>query len=56
MHPLLIFGHDAPNGLVEKKDKGNTYLIGLDTGCVYGGKLTAYSITEETLIQVDSKK
>jgi len=54
--PLIIFGHDAPNGLVVKKANGQTYLIGLDTGCVYGGKLTAYSIEDEMLIQVKSKQ
>jgi len=55
-YPLLIFGHDAPNGLVIKKHKGRTYLLGLDTGCVYGGKLTAYSIEDEVLVQVESKQ
>ena len=55
-HPLIIFGHDAPNGLVIKENDNERYLIGLDTGCVYGGKLSAYSIGEDLLIQVESKQ
>ena len=33
---LLVYGHDSPVGLVD-----GSWAVGLDTGCVKGGKLTA---------------
>jgi diadenosine tetraphosphatase ApaH/serine/threonine PP2A family protein phosphatase len=35
----VIYGHDSKRGLQTKK-----YSIGIDTGCVKGGKLTAVVI------------
>jgi bis(5'-nucleosyl)-tetraphosphatase (symmetrical) len=35
----IAFGHWSTLGLVERED-----LLGLDTGCVWGGKLTAVRI------------
>jgi hypothetical protein len=53
----LIFGHDAPGGLVVKRIEPETppYLVGLDTGCVYGGKLSAWILEEDEIVQVDAK-
>lgn len=52
---VLIFGHDAPGGLVVKRRQdGRPYLIGLDTGCVYGRQLTAYALEEDCVYQVKS--
>ncbi len=49
----LVFGHDAPGGLVvRRRADGSPYLIGLDTGCVYGGRLTAWILEEDRLVQV----
>ncbi|MBT4500318.1 MAG: hypothetical protein HOC74_21505, partial [Gemmatimonadetes bacterium] len=54
---LLIFGHDAPGGLVLKKHpSGHLYLIGLDTGCVYGNQLTAYVLEEDNLVQIPCRR
>ena len=54
---LLVFGHDAPGGLVVKKhSSGPPYLIGLDTGCVYGNQLTAYVMEEDRLFRVQCKQ
>ena len=40
---LVLFGH-TPSALPRIHTvRGRTLAIGLDTGCVYGGKLTAYS-------------
>lgn len=51
---LLLFGHDAPGGLVVKKRADDLpYLIGLDSGCVYGHQLTGYLLEENRLVQVD---
>ena len=52
---LIIFGHDAPGGLVVKRrDDGSPYVIGLDSGCIYGGRLTGYVLEEDRLVQVES--
>jgi hypothetical protein len=55
-HSLLIFGHDAPGGLVVKRRHGDLYLLGLDTGCVYGGALTGYLVEEDRLVEVTSRQ
>jgi bis(5'-nucleosyl)-tetraphosphatase (symmetrical) len=51
----VIFGHWSTLGLVLKDN-----LISLDTGCVWGGKLTAVSLTnnanERSVVQVDCEQ
>ena len=50
---LIVFGHDAPEGLVQRRRAdGSPYLIGLDTGCCYGGRLTAYLLEADALASV----
>ncbi|MXW03611.1 MAG: hypothetical protein F4Z81_00930 [Gemmatimonadetes bacterium] len=52
---LIIFGHDAPGGLViKRRDDGSPYVIGLDSGCIYGGQLSGYVLQEDRLVQVAS--
>ena len=53
----LVFGHDAPGGLVVKRKAAESrpYLVGLDTGCVYGGALTAWSLEEDAFFSVKSR-
>ena len=48
---LVVFGHWAKQGLVLKKN-----MIGLDTGCVYGNKLSALILPEQTIHQVPAQK
>lgn len=43
----VVFGHWARRGLVHT-DK----VVGLDTGCVYGGRLSAWILEEDRLVQV----
>ena len=38
----MIFGHWSALGLVQRAG-----IVGLDTGCVWGGALTAYDLDEE---------
>lgn len=45
----IIFGHWSTLGLVLRD-----HLISLDTGCVWGGKLSAVRLSDRLLIQVDS--
>jgi bis(5'-nucleosyl)-tetraphosphatase (symmetrical) len=47
----VIFGHWARRGLVRKQ-----WVLGLDTGCVYGGKLSAWIQEEDRLVQVPAEK
>lgn len=52
---LLVFGHDAPGGLVVKRrSDGRPCLLGLDSGCVYGRQLSGYILEEDRLVQVES--
>jgi diadenosine tetraphosphatase ApaH/serine/threonine PP2A family protein phosphatase len=48
---LTIFGHWSAKGLVIKNN-----CIGLDTGCVYGGQLTALSLPDKKIFQVPALK
>ena len=53
----LVFGHDAPGGLVVKRgDDGTPYLVGLDSGCVYGFQLSAYVLDDRRILQVPSRQ
>ncbi|MEP6607107.1 MAG: symmetrical bis(5'-nucleosyl)-tetraphosphatase [Burkholderiaceae bacterium] len=44
----VIFGHWSAEGLVARSN-----VIGLDTGCVWGGKLTALRLSDRALFQRD---
>ncbi len=48
---LVVYGHWAAQGLMIRD---NT--IGLDTGCVWGGKLTALILPEREIIQIEALK
>ncbi len=46
----VVFGHWSALGLVQRE-----YLTGLDSGCVWGGKLSARRLSDGLLVQVDCK-
>ncbi|MBT4097185.1 MAG: hypothetical protein HOM68_15540 [Gemmatimonadetes bacterium] len=54
----IIFGHDAPGGLVIKRRAEDevAWAMGLDSGCIYGGELTAYVQDSDRIVQVPSQQ
>ena len=52
----VVFGHDALRGLVRREHDGELVAIGLDTGCVYGGKLSGWIPQEDRIVSVDSPR
>ena len=49
--PFIVYGHTPRPRVLERKGS-----IGIDTGCVYGGHLTAYIIEDKSLVQVLAHK
>jgi len=52
----VVFGHDAARGLVQVHRHGALLLAGLDTGCVYGGRLTALRLRDGHVLQVPAAR
>ena len=48
---LVIFGHDAKRGIQIEE-----HAIGLDSGCVYGNKLTGIVFPEKELVSIEALK
>jgi predicted phosphodiesterase len=52
----VIFGHDSRRGLVRVLRDDRPFLVGLDTGCVYGGQLSGWFPDQDRLVQVQARK
>ena len=52
----VVFGHDAIVGRVEVRRDGALHVVGLDTGCVYGGALTGFVVPEERFVTVPAAR
>jgi hypothetical protein len=48
---LVVFGHHASAGLQQ-----HPHAIGLDTGCVYGGRLSACVLPERRIVSVPARR
>lgn len=48
---FIYFGHHAAQGL-----QRHPYALGLDTGCVYGRRLSAFVLPDKRLISVEARK
>ena len=53
---LVVFGHDARVGLVQKYEGSVKVALGLDTGCVYGGPLTGWVMESDELVTAMPKR
>jgi hypothetical protein len=54
---LIVVGHKplmAP--MVLRRKDGAPIVANIDTGCVYGNRLTAYLVNEDRLMQVPSRQ
>lgn len=51
----VIFGHSVFDEPLKRVTPGGGTAFGIDTGCVYGGKLTALILPERTFISIDGK-
>lgn len=49
---LVIHGHTSKLGLIDRRP----YSLGLDTGCVKGGRLTGYLLEEDRLLSVPARR
>ncbi len=49
--PFVVYGHTPRKNVLKRR-----YSLGIDTGCVWGGKLTALILPENEIIQVNSAK
>lgn len=49
--PFVIYGHTPRPNVLERPGS-----IGIDTGCVYGGHLTAYVLDDKSFVQVRARK
>ena len=49
--PFVVYGHNARPKVFRHPGS-----IGIDTGCVYGGHLTAYVLEDQSIFQVPAKR
>lgn len=53
---LILFGHTPAKTVRARHAGGRLTSLGVDTGCVYGGELTAWILEEDRIVQVAGQK
>ncbi|BDG05919.1 metallophosphoesterase [Anaeromyxobacter oryzae] len=51
----IVYGHHAREGVVVDTPRPGVSCVGIDTGCVYGGKLTAFILPTQEIVQVPAR-
>jgi bis(5'-nucleosyl)-tetraphosphatase (symmetrical) len=51
----IVYGHHAREDVVVDTPRPGVRCVGIDTGCVYGGKLTALVLPAQELVQVSAR-
>jgi bis(5'-nucleosyl)-tetraphosphatase (symmetrical) len=51
----IVYGHHARGEVVLDVPRPGVRCVGIDTGCVYGGKLTALLLPSEELVQIAAR-
>ncbi len=49
--PFVVYGHTPRANVIQRPGS-----IGIDTGCVYGGHLTAFIVDDQSLVQVRARQ
>lgn len=52
----VVFGHRVERAVRRVRCGGRTVAVGIDTGCVRGGKLTAYAPGEDRVVEVRAEE
>lgn len=48
---LVLYGHDAVRGLQDRRP----HTLGLDSGCVYGGRLSGYLLEDDRIVSIPAQ-
>lgn len=52
----VVYGHDARRGIRRSVRDGHLRTLGLDSGCVYGGQLTAWMPDLDRMVQIPARR
>ena len=53
---LIVAGHRPVGEPIRHVRRGRPIAVNVDTGCVSGGRLTAYSVEEDRLLSVEARR
>lgn len=53
---VVVFGHIASRNAIARFHEDRRTILGIDTACVYGNRLTAYVIEDDSLVSVPARR